>query len=154
MAELVRLQKNGNPDNVELEDAPIWPYAEPFGYEEEWYGPGKPKFLTEHPLYKDNHFFKKDSCLTIMGLPHCKVVGTIILSGEDPPRSASLNQRAYDWSSKEDREELLNFSAKQYPISITAKKAGELWVVINDVDLARWDNTGLFFLKVTKQAWF
>lgn len=153
MEKLVNLQKNGNPQQIDLEDAPIWPYTDPFGYEEDWYGPGKPSFITQHPLYGQNHYFRKDSCLTIMGLPHCKIVGKIILTGEDLPRSASLTQCGYDWHSKADREQLLNLSAKQYPISITAKKAGELWVVINDVDLARWDNTGLFFLKVTKQAW-
>lgn len=153
MDKLVRLQETGNPGNVELEDAPIWPYTDPFGYDENWYGPGKPNFITSHSLYGQNYYFRKDTCLTIMGLPHCKIVGTIKLDGEEPPRSATLNQRGYNWHSKEDRDELLNLSAKQYPISVTAKKTGELWVVINDVDLARWDNTGLFFLKVTKQAW-
>jgi hypothetical protein len=30
----------------------------------------------------------------------------------------------------------------------TAQAEGELWVVINDADAYRWDNAGLFFLKL------
>ncbi len=29
-------------------------------------------------------------------------------------------------------------------------KEGELWIVINDADAYRWDNAGLFFIKIVK----
>ena len=135
-----------------LPQAPTWPYTGPCGYLEEWYGPTqKLEILEKHPIYKQDYFYRMDDGLTVKGLPHNKVLGIIRTAGEPEPRRAVRAQPAYDWTV--DQERLLYLSSERYPLTIEAAKSGELWVVINDVDEARWDNGGMFFLKVTRQAW-
>ncbi len=149
MDAFVRYQQTGSwPDKWEGRfQAPTWPYTPPIGYLEEWYGPEKKLgVLAKHSIYGEDYFYKKDRLLTVKGLPHNKVIGILWSEGEAPPRQADLKNTAYDWDNKDDREQLLLLSSVQYPIQVEARRSGELWIVINDVDIARWDNGGMFFL--------
>jgi hypothetical protein len=138
-----------------LPQAATWPYTGPEGYLEEWYGPTKKlEVLKSHPIYKQDYFYRKDTGLTVKGLPHNKVLGIIRAAGEPEPRKAERGQPAYDWENKDDQQRLLYLSSERYPVKIEAKKSGDLYIVINDVDEARWDNGGMFFLKLTRNAWF
>ncbi|HEU4885731.1 MAG TPA: hypothetical protein VFT45_26080 [Longimicrobium sp.] len=156
MAAFVRYQETGRwpDDRAGRVQAPTWPYTPPIGYLEEWYGPGKKlDVLAKHPIYKKDYFYRDDPLLTVKGLPHNKVIGILRSEGEPEPRSASLDRAAYDWENEGDREQLLLLSSVRYPIQVEARRSGELWIVINDVDIARWDNGGMFFLRLTQNAW-
>jgi hypothetical protein len=156
MDAFVRYQQTGSwPDDRRGQfHAPTWPYTPPMGYLEEWYGPEKKlDVLAQHPIYGEDYFYKKDSLLTVKGLPHNKVVGILRSEGEEEPRRADLDSVAYDWGNTDDQEQLLLLSSVRYPIQVEARRSGELWVVINDVDIARWDNGGMFFLRLTRNAW-
>lgn len=133
--------------------SPTWPYTGPEGYKEEWYSSQKLDVFKTHPIYKEDNYFQDDSGLTVRGLPHNAVIGIIRAVGQSPPKEAKAGNPAYSWSKSEDQEMLLYLSSDSYPMSIEVPKSGELWVVINDVDEARWDNAGMFFLKVTRHAW-
>jgi hypothetical protein len=129
----------------------VWPYTGPEGYSAEWYHePKKQSVLRDDPLYQEDDFYRKDPCLTVRGLTHNTVVGMIRAANESEPRKATLGQPGYDYSDPNDQEQLICLSSKRYPIKFEAPRTGELWVVINDVDEVRWDNTGLFFLKVVQ----
>jgi hypothetical protein len=129
----------------------VWPYTGPEGYSPEWYHePNKQKVLSDDPLYQEHDFYRKDPYLTVRGLPHNVVVGMIRGAGEPKPRSATLEQPGYDYADPHDQQQLICLSSNRYPIRFEAQRSGELWVVINDVDEVRWDNTGLFFLKVVQ----
>lgn len=132
-----------------------WPYTDAAGYQEEWYKEGTMiEILKSNPIYRQPEYYKKDTFLTIMGLPHNRVVGKIVDEGEEPPRKATEVGPGYDWSKPEDRDVLLDLSSKNYPIRLNVKCSGNLWVVINDVESIRWDNGGLFFLKLTRHGIF
>lgn len=132
-----------------------WPYTGPEGYPAEWYtGEKKIEILKGHDLYKKDSFYREDSLLTVKGLPHNTVVGFIQPFGEGKPQDTEKGEPAYDWADAKDKEKLLLLSASQYPLADQEiPRSGRLWVVINDVDLARWDNAGMFFLKLTRRAW-
>lgn len=140
---------------AKVHQAPTWPYTSPAGYKEEWYGGDtKLEILKINPIYKKKDFFyRDDTLLTVQGLPHNRVLGIIRGFGEPRPRDARRGQRAYKWQHWRDGQDLLYLSSDHYPILIEANKTGCLWVVINDVDEARWDNRGMFFLKLTKHSW-
>jgi hypothetical protein len=72
----------------------------------------------------------------------------MILEEGNQPRS-SLNTPGYDYSNPRHKDLLINMSRKTYPIGIRAKQTGVLWVVINDADIFRSDNVGIFFMKLT-----
>jgi hypothetical protein len=138
------------PDQYHAEFADIiWPYTGPEGYKREWYHePYKRAALRNDPIYRKDDFYQEDPCLTVRGLPHNVVVGIIRGAGESEPRKATLTQPGYEYSNPKDQEQLICLSSGRYPIRFEAPRTGELWVVINDVDEVRWDNTGLFFIKV------
>jgi hypothetical protein len=126
-----------------LPPPPIWEFTGPAGYPSSWYrGSTKKDYIPMD--YKD------DPGLTVRGLPHNTLVATILSPGDPMPRIASVNGPGYEWSNPEDKKLLLNFACDHYPQSYTAKKSGELYVVINDADPFRWDNAGWFLLKLTK----
>ena len=138
--------------NKVLMNPTTWPYTGPEGYPEDWYGPvDKKEILKTHRNYKEDYFFREDECLTVKGLPHNRVLGIIRAKGDPKPKEAKPGSPAYDY--EKDKEELIDLSADRYPFTYEAKKSGELWLVINDVDIARWDNSGMFFLKLTRNAW-
>lgn len=135
-----------------LSSPTTWPYTGPEGYKEEWYGPNnKLPILKTHRNYRKDYFFREDDCLTVKGLPHNRVIGIIRAKGEPTPKEAGPQSSAYDYL--KDRDTLLDLSSDRYPFTYEANKSGDLWVVINDVDIARWDNSGMFFLKLTRNAW-
>lgn len=130
-----------------------WPYTDAAGYPEEWYQEGTMiEILKKNPIYKEADYYKVDTALTIMGLTHNRVVGMIVAEGEDPPRTSTGEEPGYDWQIPEDKAGLLDLSSSNYPITRTINCSGNLWVVINDVDSIRWDNGGLFFLKLTRHG--
>lgn len=139
----------------------IWPYTGPEGYPKKWYeGKDKLRVLKEHKLYGNDNFYKKDTLLTVKGQPHNTVIRFIRSFGDGGPKHADTEdgkptyEPAYDWAKDEDKKELLLLSAIQYPLAQQEiPRSGKLWVVINDVDIARWDNAGMFFLKLTCRAW-
>ncbi|MDQ5827345.1 MAG: hypothetical protein M3441_24565 [Chloroflexota bacterium] len=130
-----------------------WPYTDAAGYPEAWYQKGTMKeILKKNPIYREPEYYKKDRALTIMGLPHNRVVGMIVAPGENPPRTATGEGPGYDWQNDADKARLLNLSRQNYPFDMEVPSSGNLWVVINDVDSIRWDNGGLFFLVVTRHG--
>lgn len=135
------------------EELPIWPYSLPYGYETDFYGSDKPAIIRDHAVWKTLDYYKKDLFLTVKGQTHNKVFGFIQAEGGDEPEDAKCKP-AYDWENEKHRELLYQFSYKTYPVTLEAKQTGTLWVVINDDDDARWDNSGLFFLKLTKKRQF
>jgi hypothetical protein len=149
-------QKNGDGQKIwkkHIKEA-VWPYTGPEGYKEEYYGTEKKlEILKKHPFYKEDYYYKKDRCLTVQGLPHNKVLGYIQAGGDPPPLEARIGSPAYNYENLEDKEKLINLSSESYPITIETKKTGVVWIVINDVDYARWDNAGMFFLKLIKHSW-
>ena len=135
-------------------EAAIWPYTTAAGYPEVWYGPkNKLDVLQQHPLYRKDYYYREDAGLTIKGVPHNRVLGIIRRAGDPAPREARHCQSGYDWTDPAHREELIDLSSAKYPILVEPKHSGELWVVINDVDEVRYDNGGMFFLKLTQNAW-
>lgn len=102
-------------------------------------------------MWSEDYYYEQDACLTVKGQTHNKLFGFIQVEGEEKPLSP-LHGKAYDWAEAKDREQLISLSSENYPIAIEAKRTGKLWVVINDDDAARWDNAGLFFLKVTRKS--
>lgn len=129
-----------------------WPYEGPVGYPKRYYrGQTQLAVMRKHPLYQKPDFYREDELLTVRGCTHLQVFGIILPPGQEP-RKATDGDRAYDWNT--DSEELLSLSNDQYPIEVEANRSGRLWVVINDVDAARWDNVGLFFMTLTRRAWW
>jgi hypothetical protein len=104
--------------------------------------------------------YKDDTGLTVQGVPHNRVVGILLEKGSPPPNTASGSSAidskpGYRYGDGADKEKLLLFKANQetsnQETSLQKMKAyadGELWVVINDADAYRWDNVGIFFLKI------
>lgn len=143
-------------DKLEARAPQGWTYTDPRGY-----GPKDYECVARHPLYGRKNpsfpfFYVKDRLLTVTGLPHNVVVGFIKSDDEDvdEPRPASGKKHGYEWSKYENDPRFIKLSSEQYPLRVDVRRSGELYVVINDVDAARWDNTGLFLLKITKRSWF
>jgi hypothetical protein len=156
MAEYTQKVLRANEKNklAAIPEPPKWPYTTARGYRKRWYrGNTKLEVLKQHEYYCEDDYYLKDPGLTVKGLTHNTVVA-IIMENNEKPLQASRGQPAYDWFKVEHQEKLVNLSSSQYPISFEAKQTGRLWVAINDVDYARWDNTGLFFLRLTRNSWF
>lgn len=141
--------------NIEGSQPKGWKYTDPGGYKQEDYK----NCVDEHPLYGkvfQHCFYEQDRLLTITGLPHNRVVGFIKGENDGPgePHPASGTKDGYEWSQCKDDSRFLSLSSDTYPIERTVGRTGTLWVVINDVDVARWDNTGLFLMKITKRSLF
>lgn len=122
-----------------------WDFTGPEGYQPSWY-PGGNNHKSH--IIRD---YKDDNGLTIKGKTHNTVIGIILPPGQKPQRAlGGKNPKpGYDW--EKDNNNLLLLSAKVYPCSHTANRAGYLWVAINDADDFRWDNVGFFFLKLTRR---
>jgi hypothetical protein len=147
-----------------------WPFSGPAGYTDADYK--KVEKIYELP---NRINYKTDRGLTVMGLPHNTVIGFIqedggslcIASGPDSEEPCTSHEKekgfppAYEAKEIKDfsktqkdpvgqEKTLLNLSsaAKNYQKKISPDKEGVLWVTINDADEARWDNSGLFFLKI------
>lgn len=135
----------------------IWPYSGPEGYSTKLYlTEDMIDVIKEDILYRQENYYIKDPELTVRGLTHNKVIG-FIKGDDDPddePHSANARKSiiGYDWNDPRDKENLICLSRDKYPFLLEAKKTGQLYVVINDVDRARWDNAGMFFLKITKSS--
>lgn len=156
------IKKDGNNNEVgaQIKKPDSWPYSGPCGYDKKWYhGDTQLDVLKNHEHYSTPDFYKEDKGLTVMGLTHNTVLGIILNENEESPLEAQTDKPAYKWEGENGRSllingsQLINLSSEHYPITIKAKRSGMLWVTINDVDYARWDNTGLFFLKLTKSSW-
>ena len=92
--------------------------------------------------------YKVDPGLTVQGLPHNRVVG-IIWPHDEPPKSS------YNYEDEKEKEKLIDFKVDPPPgqlkwKKITTNQTGVLWVVINDAEVFRWDNGGLYFMKLVK----
>jgi hypothetical protein len=97
---------------------------------------------------KEKHY-NHDTGLTVQGIPHNRVVGVIAQRGKKPnnPRTETP---FYSYQEKEDKDQLIDFEVDpgQPKMETRAKKGGVLWVVINDAEVIRWDNAGLYFMKL------
>jgi hypothetical protein len=128
-----------------------WPFRGPEGYEEGFY---------KELVAKGGTHYEDDVGLTVQGYPHNTVIGVIVPEGEDPcprnphrslrtPCEATESRRGY---ARDQHQGILHvLSSPHYPKTLTAKQSGKLWVTINDADEWRWDNLGIFFMKLTKR---
>ena len=96
--------------------------------------------------------------MTVQGVPHNRVVGIILEEGGnvEKPNSATGtsavdSKPGYRYDDEADKKKLLLFNGNQgtSPHTMKATSDGHLWVVINDADAYRWDDVGIFFLKIT-----
>jgi hypothetical protein len=101
---------------------------------------------------KTKHY-NDDTGLTVQGVPHNRVVGITLPRGEipnkpSPERPDSPGKPGYKYS--EDGDKLIKFDVdpEQRKMEATPKHAGVLWVVINDAEVFRWDNAGLYFMTL------
>ena len=127
--------------------APVldWPFTGPNGYSPKWYeGPEKLRAVTRH--------YKEDGGLTVKGVPHNKVVGILLEENEGIPRRADAGVPGYDIEQAATAGPIpFILDYPEYPNKMFRKKPnrdGILWVVINDADSYRGDNSGIFFLKI------
>lgn len=132
-------------------DAVQWPFSGPEGYD---------KKLYDDLATKGMPHYEHDAGLTVKGYPHNTVIGVIIPEWGDPcPRNLHQHARTpcetrdggQGYARDHDEDILYVLSSDRYPKPVTARQSGELWVTINDADAHRWDNLGLFFLKLTKR---
>lgn len=156
IAENKCIKEKGNYPCADYDKKINWPYTGPEGYPTKYYSEEMPPVMQQDVLYQQKNFYMNDQELTVRGMTHNKVIGFI--KGEDDPddepHAANMynNIPGYDWNNTLDKEKLICLSKVKYPYILDAKKSGKLYVVINDVDRARWDNAGMFFLKVTKKS--
>jgi hypothetical protein len=131
-------------------DAVQWPFSGPEGYD---------KRLYDELATKGMPHYEHDAGLTVQGYPHNTVIGVIVSGGDPCPRNSHQHARTpcetkdggQGYARDHDQDILDVLSSDRYPQSVTARQSGELWVTINDADAHRWDNLGLFFLKLTKR---
>jgi len=119
---------------------PGWPFSGPKGYNADYYPEGRGDY-------------RNDTGLTVQGIPHNHVLGVIIKEGLPRRADSSNGQPGYKRQGGQVYE-----SPEQNPIAmidfseetgvVTAKTSGVLWVCINDADDYRWDNAGMFFMKL------
>ena len=147
-----------------------WPITAPEGYDDadpaapayRWYEKAakrdreqcekkiKERKTTEKCYKAVTKHYNEDNGLTVKGLPHNRVVGIIHRPGHKP-RSADRDNPGYDYSLQEHKDKLILFNYPEGGTKLeeaTAEGNGDLWVVINDADAYRWDNAGMFFLKL------
>jgi hypothetical protein len=92
--------------------------------------------------------YRHDTGLTVQGVPHNRVVG-IILPRDKEPNKPSNGTPGYHY--EKDKEKLIDFKVDPRQLKLetmTTKEGGVLWVVINDAEVYRWDNAGLYFMKL------
>lgn len=144
-----------------------WPFTGPEGIDEAHYatlaaqdttrcqGVEDPRARTDCERSITKHY-KHDDGLTVRGVPHNRLVGIILVDGESPDPASGLgtntSKPGYDYGDPEAKKQLILFhhSTPTAPLNVAPRATtdGVLWVVINDADDYRWDNAGLFFLKV------
>lgn len=138
-------------------DQPIkWPFRGPGGYKDDFYPRNE-----EEKKEKGFPHYKKDDGLTVKGLPHNSVIGIIVGRNEAAcyrnqtsvePCTAKNGRAGYDWANEKMKELLLPLTPlgdEKIPIKLHANNSGYLWVTINDADAFRWDNSGVFLMKIT-----
>jgi hypothetical protein len=134
------------------------------GYEDSWYEEAakRDREQCDKEIKKGNttddcyeaatKHYHEDNGLRVKSLPHNRVVGIIHPHGhKKPPHSADRGNPGYDYSLQEHKDKLILFSYPEGGTKLeeaTANGNGDLWVVINDADAYRWDNAGMFFLKL------
>jgi hypothetical protein len=135
----------------QLPDKVLWDFTGPEGYPESFYAQAK-----DIPPYGT------DNLLTVRGRRHNEVIGVIVADGEQAcHKKASKGQpcEANDvilepgYDAKSDVDRLYFLSSETYPLKVEARKSGILWLTVNDADGLRFDNAGLFFVKVTISRW-
>jgi hypothetical protein len=140
-----------------------WPFSDPSGYKDSQYPsscPSSDPAQKAPPRTRQGILwnYKCDPGLTVMGLPHNTVIG-IILPPTLLPTIARYDATVqhdlpgYEWDNTKNtgtKNALLNLSSEQYPLNCKAASDGYLWVTINDADAFRFDNSGEFFMKVTR----
>ncbi len=101
---------------------------------------------------------KLPELLTVRGRPHNQVIGVILpeggqlcykKAGTARPCEANDVPRTPGYDAKEDARLLYFLSSKDYPLSLQARHTGVLWLTVNDADGLRFDNAGLFFVKIS-----
>jgi hypothetical protein len=132
----------------QLPDQLRWNFTGPEGYQESFYQQVK-------GVVPD---YRNDSLLTVRGKPHNQVIGVIVPEGgqacyKNPnvarPCEANDKPSTPGYDVDTDAELLYFLSSPQYPLRIEARRNGVLWLTINDADGLRFDNAGLFFVKIT-----
>lgn len=138
-----------------------WPFTGPEGYVASWYADRAAEDEKRCGQEKDEKakegcgaitkHYDQDTGLTVQGVAHNRVVGIIQQIGTKP-ESANRNGKEPGYNYREDnKKKLILFEPLSAPVALRTPRAnadGELWVVINDADAYRWDNAGLFFLKI------
>jgi hypothetical protein len=143
-------RKAGAPAGKEpqLPDRLQWNFTGPEGYQEAFYE--QMKGIIPH--------YTEDSLLTVRGKAHNQVIGVIIPEGGQvcyknsrsvSPCEANDEPRTPGYDASKDAELLYFLSSREYPLRIEARRTGVLWLTINDADGLRFDNAGLFFVKIT-----
>lgn len=146
-------QKQADPGQwteIQPEVPPRWRWTDPGGYNPVWYteGPHMLEAFKNHPTLSKNDSYEHDKELTVRGKPHNRVIGYIQSKNDPEPTT-------YVWS--KDARNLIDLSENWRRKIVIPDRSGKLWVVINDFDnpeLGRWDNGGLFFMRVTRSTWF
>lgn len=142
-----------------------WPFTDPEGYLDLWYQKATEdekrecdKEYGDKKADRDNCYtgvtkhYDEDTGLTVQGVAHNRVVA-IILPRDLKPGNAGHGRPGYDYRLQENKDRLMLFESSGPTTALKqtkakAKEEGLLWVVINDADAYRWDNVGLFFLKL------
>jgi hypothetical protein len=135
------LLKTGVPTPPRL---PNWPFSGPDGYTSSHYA------AVPYPA------FVSDPSFTVQGLPHNSVVGLILREGdgnrpEKPDSLSGLPGYSFEAGKFVDVHGNEVVSMKRFfneTEVLTAPSSGVLWVCINDSDEYRWDNAGIFFMKL------
>jgi hypothetical protein len=137
------------PENrPQIPDGPTWKFTGPEGYPDSFYA----KPYSPH--------YTQDDLLTVRGMRHNAVIGIVVADGEPPchknpvlptPCEVSKESSAqYDATADGGRLYLL--SSPRYPIPLDARHTGVLWLNINDAGGLRFDNIGLFFVKISTRS--
>ncbi len=133
-----------------LPDTVLWDFTGPIGYPESFYERARRDFGVPH--------YSEDALLTVRGRPHNQVIGVILpeggqlcykKAGTARPCEANDVPRTPGYDAKEDARLLYFLSSKDYPLSLQARHTGVLWLTVNDADGLRFDNAGLFFVKIS-----
>jgi hypothetical protein len=158
---------------LELPDWVLWDFSGPEGYSDDFYARLYKERIKDIPDHPDIQHYDHDKLLTVRGRPHNEVIGVIVAEDEqacpkrpspkrlskdkDPPCTGTdvKDEPGYDAKDDADKDKLYFLAAERdkYPLEREARKSGTLWLTINDADLYRYDNVGLFFVKVTIRRW-
>jgi hypothetical protein len=154
--------------------APQWKFTGPEGYPESFYDMWVQQ--VDPKTKKPRQRYDADPGLTVCGRRHNEVIGVIVGRGERPchklptknepceaiPGTSDVpGKPGYDVKDQGDvkdqdgKDRLYFLSAESYkdPLRLVAQKSGTLWLTVNDAGEFRYDNIGLFFVKVTISRW-